>query len=66
MLLELAHDLKTPLATIKSSAVALLEGVVNEENLEHYYQTIAMKGDRVNKMADDMFTMLKMESMDLS
>ena len=64
MLLELAHDLKTPLATIKSSAVALLEGVVNEENLEHYYQTIAMKGDRVNKMADDMFTMLKMESTD--
>lgn len=64
MLLELSHDLKTPLATIKSSAVALSEGVVGEEDLQHYYQTIAMKGDRVNQMADDMFTMLKMESSD--
>lgn len=64
MLLELSHDLKTPLATIKSSAVALAEGVVDEEDLEHYYQTIAVKGDRVNQMADDMFTMLKMESSD--
>ena len=64
MLLELSHDLKTPLATIKSSAAALSEGIVSEENLDHYYQTIAMKGDRVNKMADDMFTMLKMESTD--
>lgn len=64
MLLELSHDLKTPLATIKSSAVALAEGVVDEEDLEHFYQTIAVKSDRVNQMADDMFTMLKMESSD--
>lgn len=64
MLLELSHDLKTPLATIKSSAAALSEGIVDETDLERYYNTIAMKGDRVNKMADDMFTMLKMESND--
>lgn len=64
MLLELSHDLKTPLATIKSSATALSEGIVNEEDLNRYYQTISLKGDRVNKMADDMFTMLKMESSD--
>lgn len=64
MLLELSHDLKTPLATIKSSAMALAEGVVREEELERYYHTIAAKGDRVNTMADDMFTMLKMESTD--
>ncbi|MDD6307051.1 MAG: HAMP domain-containing sensor histidine kinase [Clostridiales bacterium] len=64
MLLELSHDLKTPIATIKSSAVALSEGVVKEENLAHYYETIARKSDRVNQMADDMFTMLKMESSD--
>lgn len=64
MLLELSHDLKTPLATIKSSALALAEGVVREEELEHYYHTIAAKGDRVNAMADDLFTLLKMESSD--
>lgn len=64
MLLELSHDLKTPLATIKSSAAALMEGVVAEEEKERYYQTIATKSDRVNTMADDLFTMLKMESSD--
>lgn len=64
MLLELSHDLKTPLATIKSSAAALVEGVVEEEEKERYYQTIVVKSDRVNTMADDMFTMLKMESSD--
>ncbi|MBP3489583.1 MAG: HAMP domain-containing histidine kinase [Roseburia sp.] len=64
MLLELSHDLKTPLATIKSSAAALMEGVVAEEEKARYYQTIAAKSDRVNTMADDMFTMLKMESSD--
>ena len=30
---NVSHDLKTPLATIKSSAVALAEGVVDEEEL---------------------------------
>lgn len=64
MLLELSHDLKTPLATIKSCAAALSEGIVSEEKQKDYYQTIAMKSDRVNKMADDMFTLLKMESTD--
>ena len=64
MRLELSHDLKTPLATIKSSAAALVEGVVAEEEKERYYQTIVAKSDRVNTMADDMFTMLKMESSD--
>lgn len=64
MLLELSHDLKTPLATIKSCATALEEGVVQEEERMRYYHTIATKSDRVNTMADDMFTMLKMESSD--
>lgn len=64
MLLELSHDLKTPLATIKSCVTALSEGLVNEEERQHYYHTIAVKGDRVNTMANDMFTMLKMESSD--
>ncbi len=64
MLLELSHDIKTPVATIKSYAFALQEGIVKEEELEKYYSTIASKADRVNTMSDDLFTMLKMESAD--
>lgn len=64
MLLELSHDIKTPIATIKSYAFALQEGMVPEEELSRYYQIIALKADRVNTMSEDLFTMLKMESAD--
>lgn len=64
MLLELSHDIRTPIATIKSSAFALQEGMVSNENLNQYYRTIVLKADRVNQMAEDLFTMLKMESAD--
>ena len=64
MLLELSHDIKTPVATIKSCAYALQEGMVPENELTKYYQTIALKADRVNTMSEDLFTMLKMESAD--
>lgn len=64
MLLELSHDIKTPVATIKSFACALQEGMVPEEELSRYYQTIALKAERVNTMSEDLFTMLKMESAD--
>lgn len=64
MLLELSHDIKTPVATIKSYASALEEGMVPEGERLKYYQTIALKADRVNTMSEDLFTMLKMESTD--
>lgn len=66
MLLELSHDIKTPVATIKSYASALEEGMVPEGEHLKYYQTIALKADRVNTMSEDLFTMLKMESTDYS
>lgn len=64
MLLELSHDIKTPVATIKSFACALEEGMVPGEELSRYYHTIALKAERVNTMSEDLFTMLKMESAD--
>jgi len=64
MLLELSHDIKTPVATIKSCASALQEGMVSGDELDKYYRTIALKADRVDTMAADLFTMLKMESAD--
>ena len=62
MLLELSHDIKTPVATIKSYAAALSEHMVPEEELPKYYATISQKADRVNNLTVDLFTMLKMES----
>ena len=64
MLLELSHDIKTPVSTIKSCACALEEGMVPKEELSRYYHTIALKAERVNTLSEDLFTMLKMESAD--
>ena len=64
MLLELSHDIKTPVATIKSCACALQERMVPEQELDQYYETIVLKAERVNTMSEDLFTMLKMESAD--
>lgn len=62
MLLELSHDIKTPIATIKSYASALQEGLVPEEKLQNYYHTIEQKANRVHTLSEDMFIMLKMDN----
>lgn len=64
LLLELSHDIKTPLATIKSYANALESGIVPENKKLIYYQTIDRKADRVCHLAENMFFMLKMDNAD--
>lgn len=64
MLLELSHDIRTPIATIKSYANALEEGLVPEERIQSVYHTIDSKADRVEKLSDNMFMMLKMDNPD--
>ncbi|MGL6200347.1 MAG: ATP-binding protein [Lachnospiraceae bacterium] len=64
MLLELSHDIRTPISTITSFAVALEQDMVKEEDKPRYYQTIHLKAERVASLADDMFMMLKMKSND--
>lgn len=64
MLLELSHDIRTPIATIKSYANALEEGLVPEEKMQNVYRIIDGKAGRVQKLSDDMFMMLKMDNAD--
>lgn len=64
LLLELSHDIKTPLATIKGYANAMESNLVPEEKKALYYQTIDKKADRVCDLAENMFFMLKMENAD--
>ena len=64
MLLELSHDIKTPVATIKSYANALEAGLVPEEKIGDTYRLIDAKANRVHKLTDDMFMMLKMDNPD--
>ncbi|MCM1237447.1 MAG: HAMP domain-containing histidine kinase [Ruminococcus flavefaciens] len=64
MLLELSHDIKTPIATIKSYANALEAGLVPSEKQKTYHHTIDVKADRVQMLAEEMFFMLKMDNPD--
>lgn len=64
ILLELSHDIKTPIATIKSYANALEAGLVPEEKRQGYYHTIDIKADMVQTFTEDMFLMLKMDNPD--
>ncbi|MBQ6786506.1 MAG: HAMP domain-containing histidine kinase [Lachnospiraceae bacterium] len=64
LLLELSHDIKTPLATIKSYVNALESGLVPESKIPAYYQTIDKKADRVCSLSENMFLMLKMDNAD--
>lgn len=64
LLMELSHDIKTPIATIKSYSNALEAGLVPEEKKQGYYHTIDKKADRVLNLAEDMFLMLKMDYAD--
>lgn len=64
MLLELSHDIKTPIATIKSYANALQEGLVEEDRLKECYQIIDRKAERVDVLAEEMFLMLKLDNPD--
>ena len=62
MLLELAHDIKNPLASIKSSIGALKEGLVEEEKIGEHYRVIDSKAERIRMLTEDMNTSLKLES----
>ena len=64
LLMELSHDIKTPIATIKSYANALEAGLVPEEKKSNYYHTIDQKANRLQTLAEDMFLMLKMDYAD--
>lgn len=61
MLLEISHDIKTPVSTIKSSANALEEGLVKPKDAHRYYQLIDQKAGRVNTLVNELFLLLKME-----
>jgi len=62
LILSLSHDIKTPIATIKSCANALTEGLVPSEKVKEYYHIIDKKADRVKALSEDMFVMLKMDN----
>lgn len=62
MLLDLSHDIKTPITTIKGFSAALYSGLIHEEaQKERYYKTIYNKSERVGELVDDLFEFVKLD-----
>lgn len=65
MLVDLSHDIRTPISAIQCFAKALSEGLIdNDEKKQRYYNTIYAKGERVSELIDDLFEFVKLESLD--
>lgn len=64
LLLDLSHDIKTPISTIKSYANALQANLVPEEEKEKVYAMIDVKANRVSSLMEDMFLMLKLDRLE--
>ncbi|MEF3311613.1 HAMP domain-containing sensor histidine kinase [Paenibacillus sp. GYB004] len=63
MLLDLSHDLKTPLTSIQGYARALQEGMVpDEERKERYLKLIHDKSVRLTNLIDAIFELLTMDT----
>lgn len=62
MLLDLSHDIKTPITTIRGFSEALYEGMVTEENQkQRYYKTIYNKSERLGDLVNDLLELVKMD-----
>lgn len=65
MLLDLSHDIKTPITVIQGYAKTLSDGMVNDETQkQRYYETIYRKSEMVSELVDDLFEFVKLESCD--
>lgn len=65
MLVDLSHDIKTPISTIQCFSKALFEGLIkDDEKKQRYYHTIYTKCGRVSDLINDLFEFVKFESVD--
>ncbi|RCX16687.1 signal transduction histidine kinase [Fontibacillus phaseoli] len=65
MLVNLSHDLKTPITTIQGYAKALQLGIVeNEEERSKYLELIYNKSILVTSLIEDIFSLSKLDSPD--
>ncbi|NLK95467.1 MAG: HAMP domain-containing histidine kinase, partial [Clostridiales bacterium] len=62
MLMDLSHDIKTPITTIQGFSAALAGGMVEtDEKKEQYYKTIYNKSERVSELVDELFEFVKLQ-----
>jgi two-component system phosphate regulon sensor histidine kinase PhoR len=59
------HELKTPLASIQAYTETLLEGAIDDPDVNrHFLERIGQAGDRLNELIMDLLKLARIESMD--
>ncbi|GKX67657.1 sensor histidine kinase [Inconstantimicrobium mannanitabidum] len=65
ILIDLSHDIRTPISTIQCFSKALDEGLIEDQDKkQRYYHTIYTKCGRVSELINDLFEFVKLESTD--
>ncbi len=63
LMLDLAHDIKTPMTTIKSYSMALYEDMIEDEDKrKDYFKTLYRKSERVSELIEDLFEFVKLDN----
>lgn len=63
MLMDLSHDIKTPITTIRGFSAALSEGLIEgEDKKQRYYKTIYNKSEHVGELVDELFEFVKLQN----
>lgn len=65
MLIDISHDLKTPMTTIQGYSRALYEGIItDQEQVKKYLKFIHDKSIQVTNLIEDLFTLSKLDNPD--
>ena len=64
LMTSISHDLKTPLAGIKTAVSSLLDGTVawSDEDVQAFLETIDSQADRLNRVISDILDLNRIES----
>jgi signal transduction histidine kinase len=62
MLSDIAHDLRTPITTISGYAMALSDGMVEEDKKQEYLDAIQVKSKRMSDLINLLFDYVRLDS----
>ena len=66
LIAQLGHDIKTPLASLKTQVEALHDGMIHDEELERFYQLMENQVDRLTTLTNQLMEVALVEQDNLS
>ena len=54
MIAQLSHDIKTPITSIRGMSEGMLDGIIKEEEYNHYLKIIKRQTERLNTLVEEL------------